>query len=96
MDSRVYLTYLYDLYGTLLTDKQRKYFEAYYFDNLSLAEISEEENISRNAIHKHITDATTKLETFEKELKIYEKNKKIISFAKKLDKKLQEELLEII
>lgn len=96
MESRIYLTSLYDIYGTLLTDKQRKYFENYYFENLSLSEISEIENISRNAIHKHINDAVTKLQNFEKELKIYEKNKKILDFSRKLDKNLQKELEELI
>lgn len=96
MDSTIYLTNLYDIYGNLLTDKQQKYFENYYFDNLSLSEISENENISRNAIHKHIVDATTKLENYEKELKIYEKNKKILEFSNKLDNKLKKELEELI
>ena len=41
MEDRIYLTMLYDIYGDLLTEKERKYFEAYYFDNLSLGEISE-------------------------------------------------------
>ena len=84
MESRLYLSSLYDIYGTLLTDKQRKYFENYYFDNLSLSEISENEEISRNAIHKHINDAVSKLQSLEKELKIYEKNKKILEFSKKI------------
>ncbi len=96
MESRLYLTSLYDLYGTLLTDKQRKYFENYYFDNLSLSEISENEEISRNAVHKHINDAKEKLEYYESELKLYEKNKKIIEFSKKLDEKLQKELEELV
>ena len=96
MESRIYLTSLYDIYGTLLTDKQRKYFENYYFDNLSLSEISENEEISRNGVHKHINDAKEKLEYYEQELKIYERNKKIIEFSKKLDKNLQEELEELI
>lgn len=96
MESRVYLTYLYDLYGTLLTDKQRKYFENYYFDNLSLSEISENEQISRNAIHKHINDAVTKLESLEQNLNIYKKNTKLLEFSKKLDKDLQKELEELI
>ncbi len=96
MESRLYLTSLYDIYGSLLTDKQQKYFENYYFDNLSLSEISENEEISRNAVHKHINDAKEKLEYYEKELRIYEKNKKIIKFSKKLDKELQKELEELI
>ena len=36
MEDYVYYNELYDLYGNLLTDKQRKYFEDYYFNNMSL------------------------------------------------------------
>lgn len=96
MESRIYYSNLYDIYGNLLTDKQKKYFENYYFDNLTLSEISENEGISRNAIHKHINDAISKLENLEKELKIYEKNKKILEFSKKLDEKLKLELENLI
>ncbi|UKI27608.1 MAG: hypothetical protein L6V91_03120 [Bacilli bacterium] len=41
MNEREYLIILYDFYGELLSDKQREYFEDYYFNNLSLGEISE-------------------------------------------------------
>ena len=41
MDNQVLLNILYDYYGELLTDKQRKYFKDYYFDNLTLKEISD-------------------------------------------------------
>ena len=37
MEDIVYYNELYDLYGELLTDKQRKYFEDYYFYNLSFS-----------------------------------------------------------
>ena len=96
MEYRLYLIDLYDIYGSLLTDKQRTYFELYYFDNLSLAEISEEKNISRNAIHKHIMDANNKLENYESILKILSKSKKIIEFSNKLDSDLKKELEELI
>ena len=33
MEEYVYYNELYDLYGDLLTDKQKKYFEDYYFSN---------------------------------------------------------------
>ncbi len=96
MKERLYLIDLYDIYGSLLTDKQQKYFEDYYFNNLSLSEISENEDITRNAIHKHIKDACEKLNYYEEKLKINEKNKKILEISKKLDKELQNKIEEII
>ena len=41
MEEREYIISLYDYYKNLLTDKQREYFEDYYFDNLTMEEISE-------------------------------------------------------
>ena len=70
MNDIVYLSELYDYYGELLTEKQQEYFEDYYFNNLTLAEIAENNNISRNAIHKQIKDALNKLEIFEQKLKL--------------------------
>lgn len=96
MENRIYLINLYDIYGSLLTEKQQYYFEEYYFNNLSLSEISDNDDISRNAIYKHIKDAIEKLEKFEQELKINEKNNKLLEFANKLDSKLKEDLKELI
>ena len=50
-DSREYLIELYDLYQRLLTEKQQMYFESYYFLDLSLSEIAENYNISRNGVY---------------------------------------------
>ena len=46
MDEMTYLTILFDYYGDLFSDKQKSYFIDYYFNNLSLSEISENLNIS--------------------------------------------------
>ena len=51
MNKTIYYNYLYDYYGSLLTDRQRSYYEDYYFSNLSLSEIAENNNVSRNAVH---------------------------------------------
>lgn len=45
MEKREYLIILYDFYSELLSDKQKEHFEDYYFNNLSLGEISENENV---------------------------------------------------
>lgn len=75
MDERDYLVILYDFYGELLSDKQKEYFEDYYFNNLSLGEISENTGLSRNAIHKNIKSSEEKLYFYEDKLCLYKKRK---------------------
>lgn len=77
MQKRDYLIILYDYYGELLSEDNKKYFEDYYFDNLSLSEIAENNNISRNAVHKHIKTSEIKLNYFEEKLLLYKKNMEI-------------------
>ena len=72
MDKRNYLIILYDFYGELLNDKQKECFEDYYFNNLSLGEISENMNLSRNAIYKNIKTSEDKLNLFKNREKLYE------------------------
>lgn len=75
MEELVYYTMLYDIYGNLLTEKQRAYFEEYYFNNLSLSELASIYNISRNAIHRQLKEAIKRLENYESILKLAKKNK---------------------
>ena len=77
MEKYVYLNELYDLYGKLLTEKQQKYFEDYYFNNLSYGEISSEYNVSRNAIYHQLKLIEEKLNFFEEKLNLYRKKEKI-------------------
>ena len=96
MENEVLLCILYDYYGELLTDKQKKYFKDYYFENLSLSEMSENYNISRNAIHKNIKETVDKLLYYEEVLKLYDKNKKIKKIIINLDDDLKNKILELI
>ncbi len=96
MDNRLYLIDLYDLYGELLTDKQQAYFEDYYFDNLTLQEIAENNDISRNAVHKQLKEAEDKLKHFESILKINEKNKRIKEICNNLDDFNKNKILDIL
>ena len=77
MEERDLLIILYDYYEGLLNDKQKEYFSLYYFDNLSLSEISENLGVSRNAIHKSLKSIEVLLLEYENKLKIYYKTKKI-------------------
>ena len=77
MKKEVYLTILYDYYSNLFNEKQREYFENYYFLNQTLSEISDNLSVSRNAIHKQIKMMEEKLEEYEKALNLYEKDLKL-------------------
>lgn len=95
MENNIYLCSLYDCYNKLLTDKQKLYFEDYYFNNLSLSEMSENYNVSRNAVHKQLKDVVMKLEEFEEKLKINEKYNKLLQING-LNDKIKEEIERII
>ena len=96
MESRFYLIDLYDIYGELLTEKQQEYFEDYYFNNLTLAEISENNDVSRNAIHKQLKETEEKLNHYEEKLKIMEKNKRIKEICNELEEDIKTKILDIL
>ena len=92
----VYYNNLYDFYGELLTEKQRKYFEDYYFSNLSLGEMAENYNISRNAAFKQLQNTLTKLKHYEEILKLQNKKEKLEEIIKDIDNKdLKEKLVDL-
>lgn len=81
-----YLIELYEIYKKLLTLKQQSIFYDYYFLNLSISEISENNNTSRNAAFLTIKNADKKLIDLEDKLKIYEKSKKISNLLDSFEK----------
>ena len=68
---------LLDIYGGLLTDKQRAFLEFYYNDDLSLAEIAENEGITRQGVYDIVKRAKDQLMNYEKKLLINERFQKI-------------------
>lgn len=73
MDKFDYMIVLYDYYGELFTDVQRKYFEDYYFNNYTLSEIATNYKVSRNAVYKNINATMEKLLFYEDKLKLWQK-----------------------
>lgn len=94
MEKTLYLISLFDIYGDLFTEKQKENFMDYYFDNNTLGEISENNNVTRNAVHKSIKETEEKLLFYEETLKIYEKTKKIKEIIK--DSDLKDKIEEIL
>ena len=94
MEKFVYLNLLYDLYGSLLTDKQKLYFEDYYFNNLSYGEISSKYQVSRNAVYHQLQEIEKKLNNFEEKLKLYSKKQKINDIINLINNKEAKRILE--
>ena len=62
------MSYLLDFYGSILTDKQRHYYDCYYNQDLSLSEIAENESISRQGARDVINRAERQLRHWEDSL----------------------------
>lgn len=69
----VELSLLYDFYGEMLGDHKKKIFEDYVLNDLSLAEIAEEEGISRQGVHDTVKRCTKQLKEYEAALHLVEK-----------------------
>ena len=82
MEKRDYTIMLYDMYSPLFSDRQKVYFEEYYFNNYTLSEIAENLKVSRTAVHKALRLIEKKLEEYESKLKLCEKR---IAIEKILD-----------
>lgn len=97
MDKRIRLNILYDYYKDLFTEKQQLYFEDYYFNNLSLSEIAENNNVSRNAVFNQLKKVEERLEELEEILMLKSKKEKVIKILTNIvDKNILEEIEEIL
>ena len=93
---------LLDFYGELLTDKQKKALELYYNEDLSLAEIAEDMQVSRQGVRAFIKQGEAHLKEFEDKLGMYNRFSEISrllrevkALAQESDKKMLEKIEEI-
>lgn len=96
MEDVVYYNELYDLYGELLTDKQKKYFEDYYFNNYSFAEMADQYDVSRNAMFKQIHIVMDRLDEYENILGLRKKREEILKVLDKAPKDIKDKIEEIL
>lgn len=64
-DSAFHMTMLYDFYGDLLTDRQKEFYDLYYNEDFSLAEIAENVGITRQGVRDVLVRAEAILNEME-------------------------------
>ncbi len=99
MEKDLSLTELFDLYGGLLTERQRELFSSYYLYDLSLSEIAEPEGKTRQNVYAAVKSVKDKLHEYEEILKLKEKKDELFALAESIsceNEDLSDKIKEII
>ena len=80
---------LMDCYMDLLTDKQQDYMTLYYAEDLSLSEIAEDLNVSRNAVYDNLKRAVHLLEEYEEKLHLLHKHQQRLDLIDRIEQEQQ-------
>lgn len=87
MEEKIKISMLNEFYGKLLTEKQSDFINDYYNNDLSLSEIAQNNNITRQAVRDNIKKGEKKLFEYEEKLKFM---KRTLNQEKKISKVLLE------
>lgn len=84
MSKNLAIADLLDLYGDMLTDKQRDVMELYYDQDLSLGEIAEHEKITRQGVRDSIKRGEAYLLEMEEKLHFAEKFRRLVAVTEEI------------
>ena len=76
---------LYDFYGELLTEHQRKIYEDVVLNDMSLSEIAEEQGISRQGVHDLVRRCDRTLQSYEERLHLIARFQKVKHTVEKIE-----------
>src|SRR5699024_6614520 len=100
LDRTLRLHHRYDFHNSLLTDKQRRYIELYYLEDLAFSEIAEELDVIRQAVYDNLKRSKDLLEHYEQNLGMYRnielRNTLINQLKNKLGESTDSETREIL
>ncbi|HCH74926.1 MAG TPA: DNA-binding protein [Clostridiales bacterium] len=96
MEENVKYIELFEIYGNLLTERQKELFTSHYLLDLSLSEIAEPENLSRQSVYDAVKKVKTKLDEYENALKLSEKFTAIKAVLKKVGGEAEKEITDIL
>lgn len=78
MEKKLDISFLYEIYKELLTEKMRNIFEDYYYLDLSLREIGENRGISHQAVRDSIKKTEKQLLEYESKLRVMKLKKAVL------------------
>ena len=93
MDKIYEQTMLFDFYGELLTEHQRRIYEDVVYNDMSLGEIAEEQGISRQGVHDLVKRCDRILQGYEDKLHLIERFMRVKMNVTKLQELAQDEEL---
>lgn len=94
MEKSIRISMLLELYGKLLTETQADTVDLYYNQNLSLSEIAEELNITRQGVRKNLVYAEKKLFDFEEKLSFLKQKLENNEIIKEVIEKIDDDVLK--
>lgn len=86
LEKKSYYACLLLIYGALLTKNIYHRMECYYLSDYSITEISENDNVSRNAVFESLEQGTKKLDEYEMTLKLYSQKRWMLSMIDEIIK----------
>lgn len=84
MDKLLEDTLLFDFYGELLTDNQKRVYEDSVLNDLSLSEIADDQKISRQGVHDTLVKAKAALTGYEEKLGLVKKFTEIQEYVNRI------------
>lgn len=97
MKEREYILSLYEIYKELLSEKEKSYFEYYFYEDYSLNEIAEINKVSRAYSSKYLNSIINKLLNYEELLKINDRNNKISKLLDEItDEKIKNKIEDLL
>ena len=97
MEKLIYYNNLFDIYNSFFTEKNKKIFEYYYQENLSMQEIAENFSVSKSFIGSTIKKMEQKLDELESNLQIYKTKQQLNNILNMNDlNEIKKEIKELI
>ncbi len=88
MHKVIEISYLFDFYQNLFTQRQKDLISGYYFEDLSLSELANIYSVSRQSVHETIKKSETKLFELEEKLGLVKRFQNMKMIVEKIDRNI--------